>query len=86
MTKTIQPCSWKTAIYAADNDLQIEKTEILMCTLLENLESLQKMYSVLIDLTKKNNSLCAAELPYLQEIKKLTMLMQDKAKGEKNEN
>jgi len=88
MTKTIQPRSWKTALYATDNDLQIqkteaEKTEILMCTLLENLENLQKMYNILLDLAKKNNSLCVAGLPYLQEIKKLTVLTQDKEKGEK---
>jgi len=46
MTKTIQPCSWKTTVYVTDKDLRIKKPEedniSLLLTLSNNLNTLHE--------------------------------------------
>jgi len=49
MTETIQPCSWKTEVYATDKDLHIQKpeTENNMGLFLSVLDSLNNLYEKL---------------------------------------
>jgi hypothetical protein len=76
MTKTIQPRSWKIAIYETDNDLHIQKPETednmrLLLTLSNNLNNLYENIERLNYLIKR----------YVDQNKKIEQILFTKGKG-----